>query len=202
MKIHQGKQGTDNWHELRLNRVGGSECAPLLVKPSEGNLLGSGALTLLDKKMAEFQTGLAADNFVSADMEKGSEIEPDIIKAYEKREFVKVQPIQYVEDGPLFGFSPDGFVGDDGLIECKYKKPHVFAKYVRTGVIEKSHIAQMQWGMLKTGRAWCDYTVFNPLFQKPLIVVRIQRDEEMIDLFRGAKKRYEQEWDRNLGFYE
>lgn len=199
--IYKGEQGGEDWHAMRLGRVGGSECAPLLIKPKKGELLGTGALTLLDKKIAETITGMTADNYVSADMDKGTELEPDIIKAYEQMNFVKVEKIKYVSDGALFGFSPDGFVGKDGLIECKYKKQHVFAKYVRTGIIENSHMCQMQWGLMMTGRQWCDYAVFNPRFKKPLIVERVDRNELMIEAFKEAKEAYEKEWNRVLTLY-
>lgn len=66
--------------------------------------------------------------------------------------------------------------GDEGLIEikCKQDKAHLFT--ILSGKIDPKHVAQMQYQMLLSGRKWCDYVCFNPMFKNPLYVQRVLPD--------------------------
>ena len=104
---------------------------------------------------------------------------------YENNHFQNVTLCGYVTDADkkYAGYSPDGLIGEDGLIEIKCPG-HI--EYIRTLIerdVPKRYQAQMQWGMMLTGRSWCDYVVYNPDFEsKTMFVERVERDELLIDL--------------------
>ena len=57
------------------------------------------------------------------------------------------------------GHSPDGLVGDDGLLEIKAPraKAHVLAVSPTSA---PHYMAQLQAGLLVSGRAWIDFVPF------------------------------------------
>lgn len=59
------------------------------------------------------------------------------------------------------GYSPDGLVGDDGLIEIKSRKPHIQLGTVLDGVVPVEYMAQIQAGLLVSGRQWCDFVSYS-----------------------------------------
>ena len=56
------------------------------------------------------------------------------------------------------GCSPDGLVGDDGLIEIKFRKwLRTYDEMARVQVIKRDVMAQTQTQLFVTGREWVDY---------------------------------------------
>lgn len=193
------RQGTDEWQEIRAGRVGGSSAAALLVNGKSGNGLGAGAVTLLYRKAAEFITGQKEETFTTPAMQRGTDLEPLARRRYEDETFQAVQEIGYVSDGDFLGYSPDGFVGDDGLIEIKCPGGAEFVRFADTREIKKEYLAQMQWGMWITGRAWCDFVVYHPDFDPfDLIVVRVFPDPDTHWQFSQQVPKYIAEMERVL----
>lgn len=176
MTIHDVIQGTEDWHWLRMGRIGSSEASVLLVDGKSKSGLGTGAISLLFEKAAEILTGEVGTDYISEDMQRGSELEPFAVKEYENQLLQKVDRIGYVSDGDYFGYSPDGFIGDDGLTEFKCPSAKEFVRYAITKEVKKEYIGQMQWGLWITKRKWIDYVVFHPDFEKNLIVTRFYPD--------------------------
>ena len=179
-------QRSHEWHNLRYGRVGGSESEALLVKGKSAHGLGTGALTLLYNKIWELKTSTPAkDHFVTDAMQRGIDLEGEAIYVYQNNRFKTVTLCGYVTnaDKKYAGYSPDGLIGEDGLIEIKCPGN---IEYIRTLIekdIPKRYQAQMQWGMMMTGRSWCDYVVYNPDFASyPMYVQRVERDDDMIEL--------------------
>lgn len=190
MTIHDVIQGDQEWYELRLGRIGSSEAACLLVDGKSKSGLGTGAITLLFKKANEILTGEIESGYTSDDMEEGKENEPIARRRYEDSRFTKVQTVGYVSNGDYIGYSPDGFVADDGLIEIKCPGGPAFIRYAITKELKKPYYAQMQWGMWLTGRKWCDFVVYNPDFENDLIVTRIFPDPEIHEKFEAITKAF------------
>lgn len=59
------------------------------------------------------------------------------------------------------GYSPDGLVGDDGIIEIKSAKAKIQVQRISDGGIPSEHIAQVQTGLWVTGREWCDFISYS-----------------------------------------
>jgi hypothetical protein len=100
---------------------------------------------------------------------------------YEKKKGVKVREVGFLEVNNYLGYSPDGLVGDDGMIEIKCFDTHTYFANVCEDQIKKDHIAQMQLGLLVTGRKWCDYIIYNKFYERQsMYITRIKRDEDFI----------------------
>jgi hypothetical protein len=78
--------------------------------------------------------------------------------------------------------SPDGLVGDDGLIEIKCPNTSTHIDTLLTSTIEHRYVLQMQWQLACTERRWCDFVSFDPRLPEPmqLFVQRVARDDELI----------------------
>jgi hypothetical protein len=112
---------------------------------------------------------------------------------YANRKFTTVQQIGYFSKGDIFGFSPDGLVGEEGLIEIKTFQNKAFVAYSLTHTIDPKHLAQIQWGLWITGRKWCDFLVFNssPKFKNQLLVDRFLPNPATFKKFDKMAKIYE-----------
>jgi exodeoxyribonuclease (lambda-induced) len=87
-------------------------------------------------------------------------------------------------DDRKYGYSSDGLVGDDGLIEikCPVDTIKIMAMLTTHDVSEYMH--QIQTGLWITGRKWCDFIQYVPALEhvgKELFYKRVHRDDNFID---------------------
>ena len=135
-------------------------------------------------------------------LERGHEMEAAARMLYEARtrSFVTEAGICVTDDG-LFGYSTDGLVNDDGLIEVKapIDSSKILAMWQTGDTAE--YDCQMQGGLWISGRKWCDFLMYVPdlaVVGKDLYVKRIYRDEAFID----AMVEKLAEFDKLVGQYE
>lgn len=122
-------------------------------------------------------------------LERGHTMEAAARRHYEGRTgaFVTEAGICLTDDG-IFGYSTDGLVDADGLIEIKAPIDSVKIAHIwQTGDVAE-YLHQMQGGMWITGRKWCDFIMYVPdlaAVGKDLYVKRIERDDQYIDAMVG-----------------
>jgi len=195
-------QRSEEWYNIRLGRVGGSESSVLSVKGKSESGLGAAAFTLLYEKAYELiQEEPVKENIVTFAMQRGMDLEPEAIHEYELSKMVKVNQVGYIlnSDFKYAGYSPDGLVGEDGLIEVKCPGNSEFMRQIITNEIPKQYFCQMQWGMFISGRKWCDYVVYNPDYHKsPLYIDRVDRIEKTIETLKANYLAFESELDAIL----
>jgi predicted phage-related endonuclease len=173
MNIINCIQGTDEWKKVRLGKLTGSDAHTIGVA-------GKGLDTLCLKKVAEILTGKAEEGYKSQAMQNGNDLEAEARNAYELETGNIVTQVGFCELDDMVGASPDGLIADDGGLEVKCKTDAVYVKELLGEPIDPEHISQMQFGMMVTGRSWWDYIVYNPNFEKSLIIRRVMRDEVAI----------------------
>ena len=106
------------------------------------------------------------DTFTTWDMQRGHDDEPKARDEYEQRHDVTVDEIGFMTrdiDGVTIGYSPDGLVADTGLIECKSRRQATqLAHWIAEPGVQApaENMAQLQTGLLVSGRAWIDYLGF------------------------------------------
>ena len=103
-------QRSEEWHEIRLGRIGGSESNVLSVKGKSESGLGAAAFTLLYEKAYEIiQEEPVKENIVTFAMQRGMDLEPEAIHEYELSKMVKVDQVGYIlnSDYKYAGYSPD-----------------------------------------------------------------------------------------------
>ena len=168
-------QGTDEWFAARRGLVTASVIGKLLtatLKVANNDTSRGLALTLT----AERITGNIDPSFLSADMWRGVEDEPIARDLYAER-YAPVEQLGFIvrDFGDYrIGYSPDGLVGDDGLIECKSRLQKIHLQTILDDRVPDENMAQLQCGLLVSGRAWIDYVSYCG--GMPLWVKRVTPD--------------------------
>jgi putative phage-type endonuclease len=176
------EQGTQEWLQERCGRVTASRIADLMAKTKTG--WGASRANYAAQIIAERLTGCVAASFTNAAMIHGTETEPEARRAYE---FFVDRDVQQVGFAPhptilMAGASPDGLVGDDGLLELKCPNTATHIDTLLSATIPDKYVKQMQFQMACTGRQWCDFASYdNRLPERMrLFVKRVDRDAEAI----------------------
>jgi hypothetical protein len=152
------EQGTDEWLELRRGLLTASTIGQLLT-PTLRVANNDTSRGLIATLAAERITGRTEDVWVTDAMQRGNDEEP-LARALYAEHFAPVTEVGFIiRDEPAYrlGYSPDGLVGDDGLIEIKSRAPKKHLVTIQADTVPAENMAQMQAGMLVTGRSWCDY---------------------------------------------
>jgi hypothetical protein len=164
------EQGSPEWLEQRRGMVTASVVGQLLTatgRPASNDT--SRRLTL--SLVAERITGYVEPTFVNDDMLRGQLDEPIARDLYSEHHAPVTECGFLVRDGWgwSLGYSPDGLVGDDGLIEVKSRRQKKHLQTILADAIPTENMAQIQCGLLVSGREWCDYISFSggmPLWTK------------------------------------
>lgn len=184
-------QRTPEWFAARLGLVTASRIADVMAKTKTGaSASRSGYMAQL---ITERLTGAPTEGYQSASMEWGTEQEPHARAAYEAREGVLVDEVDFVRHPILeAGASPDGLVGEDGCIEIKCPNTSTMLEYIEDRSVPRKYILQMQWQLACTGRSWCDFVAYDPRLPEhlQLLVIRVPRDEGVIAEIAGEVGRF------------
>ena len=176
------EQGTNEWHLMRLGKVTGSRVAELMAKTKSGE--AASRKNYMMELLCQRLTGKREESFNSLAMQRGTDLEPIARSFYEAANKVMVEESSFVFHPAIkaFGASPDGFVGDDGLIEIKCPNTAQHIDFITTKKPDGKYIWQMQSQMACTGRKWCDFVSFDDRLPERLQFdsVRIWRDDEKI----------------------
>lgn len=167
------EQGTPAWLRARIGVITASEfdniLQPVKLLPAKGD-------AYLRRMLAEVLTGEPIEAKGSAWAERGHDLEDEARKRYAERMGVYPERVGFVttDDGRV-GYSPDSFIGDDGLLEIKVlsAENHAGALIDPEGYA-LDHRGQCQGGLYVTGRAWIDLMFWNPTM--PDVIVRLTPD--------------------------
>jgi putative phage-type endonuclease len=154
------------------------------------NVNGKGLETLAKKLAIEKITKVIPESYTNEDIERGNQLEDEARQIYVLEKNVKVVQTGFIELNENVGCSPDGLVGEDGLVEIKCPNDKNFFEAVVGGKIKPEYISQCQFQMMVTGRKWNDLVLYNPNFQeRQLFIKRIKRDEIYINqIKKGLEK--------------
>jgi len=176
------EQGSSEWIAARIGKVTASRVADVIARTKTG--WGSSRANYMAELIAERMTGVPGDQYVNAAMKWGIETEAEARAAYAFYVDVDVVEIGFVEHPTIAmtGASPDGFVGDDGLVEFKCPNTATHIDTLLGEPIASKYLAQMQWQMACTTRTWCDWVSYDPRLPASmrLFVQRVNRDDAMI----------------------
>ncbi|MBM4626688.1 hypothetical protein GS453_14690 [Rhodococcus hoagii] len=142
--------------------------------------------------VAERITGYTDPTYVSDDMLRGIEDEPKARDKYAEH-YAPVREIGFMirdDNGAKLGYSPDGLVGDDGLIEIKSRRQKAQLETILSGHPPMENMAQLQCGLLVSGRQWIDYVSYCG--GMPLWVKRVFPDERWFAAITAAVHAFEQ----------
>lgn len=173
------QQGSIEWYQARLGLMTASEMKHVLtpkLKLADNDKTRTHVYELLAQRIS----GYVEPIFESFDMLRGCEDEIEARLLYSTN-YEPVTECGFVTNdkwGFTLGFSPDGLVGDDGLIECKSRKQ----KYQVQTIVECSaadkapdeYMLQIQTGLLVSERKWCDFVSYSGGL--PMTTVRVWPD--------------------------
>lgn len=175
-------QGTDDWFAARLGKVTASRIADVMAKTKSG--YGAGRKNYLAQLVAERLTGTVADSYTNAAMQWGIDTEPQARAAYELLTDQAVQEVGFADHPAIAmcGASPDGLVGETGLVEIKCPNTATHIDTLLAQNVERKYALQMQFQMACTERDWCDFVSFDPRMpgNLQLLVKRVERDAELV----------------------
>lgn len=187
-------QGSQEWFDLRCGRLTASEMKLIVtptLKVASNEKERAHLYTLLGQRMA----GYVEASFLGDDMLRGYEDEIDAKAAY-ARHYAPVDDCGFITNDDLgftIGYSPDGLVGDDGLIEVKSRR-HKFQvetilQNVATGTVPDDFLIQVQTGLWVTKRKWLDFISYSAGL--PMATVRIYPDPRVQEAIIAAATAFE-----------
>jgi len=176
------KQRIEEWYRSRIGNVTASRVSDVMSVTKAGP--SASRKSYMIELLCQRLTGRAEDGYTSAAMQRGIDLEPVARSAYEIDQVVMTLETGLVmhPSGIAFGASPDGLVGDDGLVEIKCPKTSTHVDFLLSGKPNKEYIWQMQAQMSCTGRDWCDFVSFDDRLPERLQYrrVRVMRDDGAI----------------------
>ncbi|RIY41988.1 lambda exonuclease family protein [Neopusillimonas maritima] len=179
------QQGTPEWFAARAGVITASKFSDAVSTLKNGDPSQASKDYAYRVAVERIYGETTEDTYQTFEMRRGQELEPLARMAYElKTGGLAEESGVVLTDDRIFGYSTDGLVGDDGLIEIKC--PNSARKLVEmweTGDLsEYEH--QIQGGMWITGRKWCDFIMYAPQLEpvgKHLYIKRVERDDDFIE---------------------
>lgn len=177
------EQHSEQWFADRLGKATASRAFDVISRTKSGYSAKrhSYAVELATERL----TGQRVEIYETKDMRWGTQTEPAARDRYCEitgSTVVEVGMVKHPEI-PNSGASPDGLVGEIGLIEIKCPRSSTMFDTVLTGKIPERYQAQMNWQIACTGRKWCDFVMFDPRLPaaSQIWIVRHERDAEVIE---------------------
>lgn len=197
-------QGTDEWLAARCGLLTASEMG-LILTPTLKAARNEKERSHLYELLAQRITRHVEPRYVSDDMLRGQEDEAAAIALYGQHH-APTEHVGFITNdrwGFTIGYSPDGLVGSDGLVEVKSRRQkfqvETFIVHVAEGSIPADFLIQVQTGLLVAERAWCDFVSFSGGL--PLAVIRTYPDPVMQEAIVSAAGEFERRLTENLARY-
>lgn len=185
--IEMMDQGSEEWFTIRIGKVTASRVADVIAKTKTG--YSATRDNYMAQLVCERLTNQKGESFTNAAMQHGTDTEPLARAAYEALHDVLVDEVGFVPHPTIkmAGASPDGMVGDDGLIEIKCPNTATHIETLLSQSVPGKYNTQMQFQMACTGRQWCDFVSFDNRLPEELqlFVKRVPRDNVFIRLIEA-----------------
>ena len=176
MQILTMPQRSAEWYAARLGLVTASKFGEVMAK-GRGSAPSARRQTYLNHVVAERISGELSENYTGADADRGIAYEDEAIRAYEFQTDATVKRIGMVRND-IAGASPDGLVGDEGLVEVKAPRRHHYIRMILSDDPAADYRPQIMGQLWLSERAWCDLCLYSPPL--PLFVRRVPRDDDYI----------------------
>lgn len=194
------EQRSEEWFKARAGKVTASRVADIIAKTK------SGYSSSRDNYMAELicqrLTGTVGESYQNAAMAWGTNTEPLARAAYVSAKGISVEEIGFVPHPTIenAGASPDGLIGEEGLIEIKCPLTNTHMNTILEQEVSTKYHVQMQWQMACTGRQWCDFVSFDPRMPEhmQLYIHQVERDQKMIDNLEAEVTKFLKDMDDKI----
>ena len=186
------EQGSDEWLAVRRGILTASEMRLIMtptLRPASNDKERAHLFELIGQRI----TGYTEPHYISDDMLRGHEDEVAARIRYAEHFFAPVTECGFVtndDHGVVIGYSPDGLVGDDGLIECKSRRQKFQIETILADEVPAEYLLQCQTGLLVTGRKWLDFVSYCGGL--PMFVKRVWPCQEIQHAIIAAASAFEQ----------
>lgn len=182
MKIIQCLQGSDEWKLARCGMITASRIKDVMSYTQSGE--AAGRRNYRAELVCEILTGQPYSQYANEDMQWGIEHENDARSLYSafKKVGVGLCGFGVSERLKRSGSSPDGIVGEKGMLEIKCPKTATHLQYLLDGMVPPVYRSQMLWNMNIWEREWCDFVSFDPRLPPNLrlFIIKYYRDDRRI----------------------
>jgi putative phage-type endonuclease len=185
MKILELEQRTDEWMQARLGIPTASNFDKIITTKGEPS---KQAQKYMYRLAGERLSGTTEETYQNAAMQRGCELEDEARAFYSLINDVEVKQVGFCLSDSGYGCSPDGLIGEEGLIEIKCPQMATHVEYLIEGGLPITYFQQVQGQLLVTERKWCDFISYYAGI-KPL-VVRVGRNETFIKALHGELVRF------------
>lgn len=182
-------QGSEEWHNARLGLITASE-VKLLLTPTLKQANNDKSRAHLWELAAQRISRYVEPSYVGDDMLRGHEDEFYARQLYSEK-YAPVEEVGFVTNdgfGFTLGCSPDGLIGDDGMLECKSRRQkyqvQTIVEWYREGTAPIDYMLQCQTGLMVTERKWIDLISYSGGL--PMIPMRVNADEAVQAAIRDA----------------
>jgi putative phage-type endonuclease len=176
------EQRSPEWFAARAGKVTASRIADLMARTKTG--YSTSRANYRAQLVCERLTGAVEPSYCNAAMQWGIDTEAQARDAYQIHQLCTVEEIAFVDHPAIAmaGASPDGMIGDDGLVEIKCPNSATHIETLLGGTVPDKYVKQMQFQMACAGRQWCDFASFDPRLPENmrLFVKRVERDAAAI----------------------
>lgn len=186
------EQRTAQWFQARLGKVTASNVYNVLSKTAKGTPKSKYEDYKI-KLMTERLTGEISQSYPTPAMQWGIEHEEEALKEYAFIYDTEVTRCGFIQHPTInmAGASPDGLIGENGLIEVKCPQSPNHLRFFIDDNIKPEYHAQMQFQMACTERQWCDFISYDPRFAGDssylrMKIKRIYRDDKQIEQINQA----------------
>jgi YqaJ-like viral recombinase domain len=206
IKYHRDiEQRTEAWTNLRMGKLTASDMKLILtptLKIADNYKTRQHVYEIAAQRVTQY----VEPSYQSFDMLRGCEDEVDAQIAYNST-YAPVERCGFIENdewGFTIGYSPDGLIGDDGLIEGKSRNQALqfqsIVECIARDKVPEEHVIQVQTGLLVSRRKWLDYISYcGGLY---MATIRVFPDLEYQRAIIEAATAFEAKVQEKLGIWE
>lgn len=195
-------QGSEDWLQARCGLLTASEMKHILTPAKLQYASNDKERAHVYEILAQRISGYVEPSYIGDDMVRGQEEEFYARQKYAEH-YAPVKEVGFVTNsslGFMIGYSPDGLIGEDGLIEIKSRRQKYQIETILSDEVPAEYMLQIQTGLLVTARAWCDFVSYSGGL--PMAVIRVSPDKAVQDAIVEAAKTFEAKVTARLAEYE
>lgn len=193
-------QGSDEWHAARCGLLTASEMSYIVtptLKAASNDKERLHLFELLAQRISQY----VEPSYIGDHMLRGWDDEVEARNLYDAN-YARVTEVGFITNdrwGFTIGYSPDGCVGADGLIECKSRKQKFQVQTIATGEVPTEYMIQLQTGLLVSERKWIDFISYSGGL--PMVTLRVEPIAEYQDAILSAAEAFEKRLAERLADY-
>ena len=187
------EQGSDLWFDARRGRLTAGDTKLIVTPGTMKRANNDKSRAHLWELLAQRISGYTEPTFQGDEMLRGLNDEIEVRAIYSKQ-YAPVTECGFVTNdtlGFLMGYSPDGLVGNDGMIEVKSRRQKFQIETIVSQRMPDDFLMQVQAGLFVTGRKWCDFISFSAGL--PMVTIRVEPDPVVQLAIVEAAKAFESE---------